>query len=503
MSRPATLGELRKSGYVVRSVKDELRTNVIRKLHNKEPLFPGIIGYEKTVIPALVNAILAKHDLILLGLRGQAKSRIVRSLPGLLDEYIPIVKGSEINDNPFHPVSKGAVDLVNEMGDATPIEWVHRDQRYGEKLATPDVTIADLIGDIDPIKAAAKRLHYSHEGAIHFGIIPRCNRGIFAINELPDLQPRIQVGLFNILEEKDVQIRGFNIRIPLDIMLVFTANPEDYTNRGNIITPLKDRIDSQILTHYPRSLEEAISITEQEAHIQRDGREVRIPYFFREIVEQIAFEARKSEFVDQKSGVSARLTIAAMENLVSNAERRAIMIGEKMIVPRICDLPHVLPGMTGKVELVFEGEQEGSVKVSKALVGKAVRETFKKYFPDPLRKRPGRPHAGEGSRQQADDTEYAKITQWFEAGNKIEVSDDMPMEEYVRELDKVKGLRELTRKHMPDIDEKYELPSVMEFVLDGLHQNSKIAKDEVDHVTSYKDMVGSIFSGPGRGFEED
>ncbi len=503
MNRPPTLGELKKSGYKVQSVKDELRANLIRKLHSHETLFPGIIGYDKTVIPALINAILAKHDLILLGLRGQAKSRIIRSLPSLLDEFIPIVKGSEISDDPFRPVSKYAVDLVNEMGDETPIEWLHREQRYGEKLATPDVTIADLIGDIDPIKAAAKRLHYSHEGAIHFGIIPRCNRGIFAINELPDLQPRIQVGLFNILEEKDIQIRGFIVRIPMDIMLVFTANPEDYTNRGNIITPLKDRIDSQILTHYPRSLEEAISITEQEAHIQRDGREIRVPYFFKEIIEQIAFEARKSEFVDQKSGVSARLTIAAMENLVSNAERRAIMLGENVILPRICDLPHVLPGMTGKVELVFEGEQEGSVKVSKALVGKAVRETFKKYFPDPLRKRPVRQQGGEGGRQQTEDAEYGRITQWFESGNKIEIADDMPHESYFRELDKVKGLREVTKKHMSDVDEKYELPSVMEFVLDGLHQNSKIAKDEVDHVTSYKDMVGSIFSGPGRGFEED
>ncbi len=502
MNRPATLGELKRSGYRVKLVKDELRDNLIRKLSNKEVLFPGIIGYEKTVIPALINAILAEHDIILLGLRGQAKSRIVRALPSLLDEFVPVVRGSEINDNPFHPVSKFGVDLVNEMQDDTPIEWLHRDQRYGEKLATPDVTIADLIGDIDPIKAAAKRLHYSHEGAIHFGIVPRCNRGIFAINELPDLQPRIQVGLFNILEEKDIQIRGFNVRIPMDILLVFTANPEDYTNRGNLITPLKDRIDSQILTHYPRSLEEAISITTQEAAIKRDGGEVHVPYFFKEIVEQIAFEARKSEFVDQKSGVSARLTIAAMENLVSNAERRAIIVNDKVIVPRICDLPHVLPGMTGKIELVFEGEQEGSVKVSKALVGKAVRETFKKYFPDPLRKRPHRPQQEGHPRQQSEDGEYGKIVQWFESGNKIEIADDMTVENYFRELDKVKGLRELTLRHMSEVEQKYELPSVMEFVLDGLHQNSKIAKDEIDHVTSYKDMVGSIFSG-ARGFEED
>lgn len=503
MSRPARLGELRQSGYCVHSVKEELRTNLIRKLNNNEQLFPGIIGYDTTVIPALVNAILAKHDIILLGLRGQAKSRIVRALPGLLDEYIPVIKGSEINDNPFAPVSKYAVDLVNQLGDDTPVEWIRREQRYGEKLATPDVTIADLIGDIDPIKAAAQRLHYAHEGAIHFGIIPRSNRGIFAINELPDLQPRIQVGLFNILEEKDIQIRGFNVRIPLDVMLVFTANPEDYTNRGNIVTPLKDRIDSQIITHYPRSLSDAILITEQEAHIQREGRDVRVPHFFREIVEQIAFEARKSEFVDQKSGVSARLTIAAMENLISNAERRAILVGDSVIMPRICDLPHVLPGLTGKIELVFEGEQEGTVKVSKALVGKAVRETFRKYFPDPLKKRTRTAQDSQGKGQGTDDPEYGKIIHWFESGNKIEISDNMRLDEYTRELEKVKGLRDFTRRYMSKLDEKYEMPSVMEFVLDGLHQNSKIAKDEVDHVTSYKDLVGSIFAGPGRGFEED
>lgn len=502
MNRPLTLGELRKSGYTVKPVKDELRDNLIRKMQAGDPLFPGIVGYEKTVIPAIVNAILAKHDIILLGLRGQAKSRIVRALPGLLDEFIPVVKGSEINDNPFQPVSKFAVDLVNTCGDATPVDWIHRDQRYGEKLATPDVTIADLIGDIDPIKAAAQRLHYAHEGAIHFGIVPRCNRAIFAINELPDLQPRIQVGLFNILEEKDIQIRGFNIRIPMDIMLVFTANPEDYTNRGNIITPLKDRIDSQILTHYPRSLHEAMKITEQEAHIARAGRDIRIPLFFKQIIERIAFEARKSEFVDQKSGVSARLTIAAMENLVSNAERRAILLGDNVVVPRICDLSHVLPGMTGKLELVFEGEQEGSVKVSKALVGKAVRETFKEYFPDPLKKR-ARPSHEQGGKPVVEDSEYGKIIQWFESGNVAEISDDMTLDQYARELDKVKGLREFTKRHMKDVDERYELPSVLEFVLDGLHQNSKIAKDEVDHMTSYKDMVGSIFAGPGKGFEED
>ena len=369
-------------------MKEEVRKNLTAKLERGETLFPGIIGYEKTVVPAIVNALLAKHDLILLGLRGQAKTRIARSLIGLLDDSIPVIKGCEINDNPFKPLCKHCVDLVRENGDEVEIEWLTPDQRYGEKLATPDVTIADLIGDIDPIKAAVQKLHYSHEGAIHFGIIPRTNRGVFTINELPDLQPRIQVGLFNIMEEKDIQIRGFNIRIPLDVLMVFTANPEDYTNRGNIITPLKDRIDSQILTHYPRNLEEAMKITDQEAWLKRDsGREVVMPHYLKEIVEEIAFQARGSEFVDQKSGVSVRLTISVMENLISSAEQRAIVNGEKVIVPRICDLQQVLPGMTGKLELVFEGEQEGSVKVSRALIGKAVRETFKKYFPDPLQKR--------------------------------------------------------------------------------------------------------------------
>ena len=497
---PASLGALRASGYRVSSVKDEMRANLIAKLRSGERLFPGIIGYDETVVPALVNAILARHDIILLGLRGQAKSRIVRQMISLLDEYVPIVRGSDINDNPFAPVSQYAVQLVSELGDETPIEWLHRSQRYGEKLATPDVTIADLIGDIDPIKAASQRLHYAHEGAIHFGIIPRSNRGIFAINELPDLQPRIQVGLFNILEEKDIQIRGFNVRIPLDIMLVFTANPEDYTNRGNIITPLKDRIDSQILTHYPRTLQDAIAITEQEADLSRDDNEIRIPGFFREIVEYIAFEARKSEYVDQKSGVSARLTISAMENLVSNAERRALLLGDTVIVPRLCDLPHILPGITGKIELVFEGEQEGPTKVSRALVGKAVRETFRRYFPDPLRKRA---RASQQAETREQDIEYGKIVEWFESGNVVELSDMMTLQEYCAALEAVPGLRTVAERHLPTKDRSWELPSVMEFVLDGLHQNSRIAKDELDHRTSYKDLVGSIFSGQGRSFEED
>lgn len=501
--RATTIAELRSSGYTSLPVKEEMRKNLIEKLRRHETLFPGIIGFDETVIPALVNAILAKHDIMLLGLRGQAKSRLVRQLPSLLDEVIPVIKGCELNDNPFHPVCKRCVDAIREHGDNVEIDWLHREARLGEKLATPDVTIADLIGDIDPIKAASQRLHYSHEGVIHFGIIPRTNRGIFAINELPDLQPRIQVGLFNILEEKDIQIRGFNIRIPLDIALVFTANPEDYTNRGNIITPLKDRIDSQILTHYPRTLEDAITITSQEASIAREGWEIAIPVFFREIIEHIAFEARKSEFVDQKSGVSARLTISAMENLISNAERRAILTGEQRIIPRICDFQHVLPGMTGKVELVFEGEQEGSIKVGKALIGKAVRETFKKYFPDPLARKPSRAQAAD-QRPRVEDSEFTTIIWWFESGNKIEITDETSFEQYLSELNKVRGLQDVAIKYLkPFIKNNYDLAASMEFLLDGLHQFSKIAKDEIDNVTMYKDMVGSIFPPRGKYEEED
>ena len=500
-----TIGELRASGYIILPVKDEIRKNLIRKLQNNEPLFPDIIGYDDTVIPAVANALLAKHDIMLLGLRGQAKTRIVRLLPTLLDEYIPIIGGCEINDNPFRPVCKRCVDLVQECGDAVKIDWLHRDTRLGEKLATPDVTIADLIGDIDPIKAATRRLHYSHEGAIHFGIIPRTNRGIFAINELPDLQPRIQVGLFNIMQEKDIQIRGFNIRIPLDLLIVFTANPEDYTNRGNIITPLKDRINSQIFTHYPRTINDAIRITEQEAIINRPGKQISLPHYFKEIVEQIAFEARKSEYVDQKSGVSARMTITAIENLVSNAERRSILNNDEQIIPRICDLPHILPGMTGKIELVFEGEQEGPAKIGKALIGKAVRTVFKKYFPDPLQRKATRPVAQEQRRSATpDESEYGIITSWFEAGNIVEIADDMSIDAYFNELDKVKSLRELTLKHMKlDSKDTYALATAMEFVLDGLHQFSKIAKDEVDHVVEYKDLVGSIFAGRGKTDDDD
>lgn len=487
---PCTLGELKSSGYKVLSVKDELRKNLTEKLAAKEEIFPGIIGYEKTVIPQVINAILARHDIIFLGLRGQAKTKMARMLIDLLDEFTPVIKGSEINDNPYLPISKFAVDTVNEKGDSTEVEWISRERRFGEKLATPDVTIADLIGDIDPIKAATQRLHYSHEGAIHFGIVPRTNRGIFAINELPDLQPRIQVGLLNIMQERDIQIRGFNIRFPLDVFIVYTANPEDYTNRGNIITPLKDRIDSQILTHYPKNIEDGIKITESQSWLKRHtDKDVIIPYYMKEIIETTAHEARKSEFVEQKSGVSARMTISAMENLVSNAERRSILNNEKIIFPRITDLNATLPGMTGKIELVFEGEQEGPVKVSRALIGKSVREIFKKYFPDPLQKKR---RQGELKDQASSADPYAEIVKWFEEGNFLELSDDMNFDEYFTSLKRVEGLEKTVKKYIKTVVNEYELASLMEFMLDGLHNNSKIAKDDIEDGISYRDMVGAM-----------
>jgi magnesium chelatase subunit I len=510
MEKAKTIGELKKSGYKIVSVKEEIRNNVIKKLKNREELFPGIIGYDKTVIPALINAMLSRHDIILLGLRGQAKTKIVRLLPLFLDEWIPIIKDCEINDNPFKPICYTCTQKIKDNGDNVEIDWISREQRYGEKLATPDVTIADLIGDIDPIKAANQRLHYSHEGAIHFGIIPRTNRGIFAINELPDLQPRIQVGLLNIMQEKDIQIRGFNVRIPLDVLIVFTANPEDYTNRGNIITPLKDRISSQILTHYPKTVEDSIRITEQEAWTERskDGFTISIPNYFKEIIEHISFQARTSEFVDQKSGVSARFTISSMENLISNAERRIILTGEKFITPRICDLYSVLPSMTGKMELVFEGEQEGAIKVGKALIGKAVKETFKKYFPDPYQRKLKTEQKSSTKGQikidykdEPVDSYYQDILEWFESGNNVLVSDNMMADEYFKELDKVKGLKDLTKKHLKVSDIKAELASAMEFVLEGLHQNSRLAKEEAETGISYRDMLGSIFGKKGSYFD--
>ena len=366
-----TLGELKKSGYKPKSVKEELRDNLIRKLKNKEITFPHIVGYEDTVIPDVERALLSRHNILFLGLRGQARTRMARQMTELLDEYVPVVEGSDINDDPFHPITKYAKDLIAEKGDATPIYWLHRSERYGEKLATPDVSVADLIGDIDPIKAANLKLTFADERVLHYGIIPRSNRGIFVINEIPDLQARIQVSLFNILEEGDVQIRGFKLRLPLDILFVFTANPEDYTNRGSIVTPLKDRIESQILTHYPKNIEMALEITEQEAELLDEQKaKVKVSDLVKRLIEQVSFEARGSEFVDKKSGVSARLSIAAYENAMSAAERRAIINNEKETQVWISDLVGIIPSITGKIELVYEGEQEGPYQVALNLVEK-------------------------------------------------------------------------------------------------------------------------------------
>src|SRR5687768_7113783 len=411
-----TIRELKEAGYKFKSIKEEIRQNLIKKLQAKEETFTGILGYEDTVIPDVERALLSKHNILFLGLRGQAKTRMARQMTELLDEYIPIIAGSDINDDPLHPISKYARDMILSKGDDAAIEWVHRSERYGEKLATPDVSVADLIGDIDPIKAANLRLNFGDEMVIHYGIIPRSNRCIFVINEIPDLQARIQVALFNILEEGDVQIRGFKLRIPLDILFVFTANPEDYTNRGSIVTPLKDRIQSQILTHYPKSIEIALSITEQEAFIHDHQRSrVRISDMVKRLIEQISFEARASEYVDKKSGVSARLSISALENAYSAAERRAIINNEGETQVWINDLVGIIPSITGKIELVYEGEQEGPFQVAMNLVEKAIRSQFVSYFPNPdaLKKKRST------TTQQPIENPYRSIQSWFDKGNSL------------------------------------------------------------------------------------
>ncbi|MDH3243385.1 MAG: magnesium chelatase, partial [Saprospiraceae bacterium] len=368
-SKVGTIAQLRKTGYRTRSIREELRQNLLQRLKEKEPVFKGIIGFDKTVLPDIERAILSKHNILLLGLRGQAKTKIARLLVELLDEYIPVIAGSELNDDPLMPISRFGKDLIGEMGDETPIEWLHRSDRYVEKLATPDVSVADLIGDVDPIKAATLKLPYADERVIHYGLVPRSHRSIFVINELPDLQARIQVSLFNILQEGDIQIRGFKLRLPLDIQFIFTANPEDYTNRGSIITPLKDRIESQVLTHYPLTLEEAQQITRQEAKIAPDQSDkIRVPELAFRVLERIAFHARESELIDEKSGVSARLSITAFENLMSAAERRMLLSGEEETTVRMGDMWGVIPAITGKVELVYEGEQEGPYGVALQLI---------------------------------------------------------------------------------------------------------------------------------------
>ncbi|HSQ61270.1 MAG TPA: AAA family ATPase [Acidobacteriota bacterium] len=488
MNRPQTVQHLKVSGYQPRTVKEEMRQNLMAAMERGETLFPGIVGYERTVIPQIENAILSGHDFILLGLRGQAKTRLLRSLSRFLDEWIPVMDGCDLNDDPLRPICPACLRRVEESGDETPIRWIHRDERYREKLATPDVTIADLIGDIDPIKAANKRLSYSDPEVMHYGIIPRTNRGIFAINELPDLQPRIQVGLLNILEEKDIQVRGFPIRLPLDVQIVFSANPEDYTNRGNIITPLRDRIASQIMTHYPYNVEDAMKVTEQEAWVKRPGGiEILIPEYIRELVETVALQARKSSYVDQSSGVSVRMTISLLENLISNAERRAIRHGERRTAVRVCDFQHGIASITGKVELVYEGEQEGAVAVAKHLVGKAVKEIFVKYFPDAYKAK----EKGEGAA-----SEYDPIFRWFAQGKKVEISDDLPTREFHKRLAQVAGLEDLPKRYLP-VKDGAELPTAMEFVLEALHQSSILAKERTDTAAlAYSDMFSTMLGKP-------
>jgi magnesium chelatase subunit I len=487
-----TIAELKKAGYKPRSIKEELRANLIAKLQKKENVFEGIWGYEETVIPDLERAILAGHDVNLLGLRGQAKTRLARLMVHLLDEYIPVIEGSELNDDPLAPISRYGIDKVNELGDATPVSWLHRNDRYTEKLATPDVSIADLIGDVDPIKAATLKLPYSDERVIHFGLIPRSHRGIFVINELPDLQARIQVALFNILQEGDIQIRGFKIRLPLDLQFVFTANPEDYTNRGSIVTPLKDRIDSQIITHYPKTLDIGKRITQQEARLKEAQRKtVTVNEIAKDLVEQVAFEARKSEYVDAKSGVSARLTISAYENLVAAAERRVIINGEKSTFIRITDFVGVVPAITGKVELVYEGEQEGPGIVAQNLIGKALRTQFVNYFPDP-----------EKFRKQKEKSPYKKIINWFGDGNTIDLLHDMNQADYEKNLKSVPGLSELIQEFHKEQEAATKL-FLMEFALHGLAEYSLISKHHLSAGLQFKDLLSSMFTLPRPGEEEE
>lgn len=493
MKQIKTLKELKASGYKSKSIKEELRENLISKLRNKENVFEGIWGYEETVIPDLERAILAGHDINLLGLRGQAKTRLARLMVNLLDEYIPIVEGSELMDDPINPLSRFAKDKINELGDTTPIAWIYRDERYTEKLATPDVSIADLIGDVDPIKAATLKLPYSDERVIHFGLIPRSNRSIFVINELPDLQARIQVALFNILQEGDIQIRGFKIRMPLDIQFVFTANPEDYTNRGSIVTPLKDRIGSQIITHYPKTLDIGKRITQQEAKLTQDQHKaVSVNEIAKDLIEQIAFEARKNEYIDAKSGVSARLTISAYENLVAAAERRSIINHEKTTSIRVTDFIGVVPAITGKVELVYEGEQEGPGIVAQNLIGKAIRAQFLNYFPDP-----------DKFRKQKDKSPYKKISDWFGDGNKIDLLHEMKQPEFEKVLKAVPGLNELVNEFHKGQDASLKL-FLMEFALHGLAEFSLISKHTLVSGHQFKDLLSGMFTLPkGEKFEDE
>ncbi|HVD98454.1 MAG TPA: sigma 54-interacting transcriptional regulator [Cytophagaceae bacterium] len=494
-----TLGALKASGYQSRSVKEEMRHNLVEALRNKKDLFDKIKGYEETVIPQMQTAVLSRHNIIFLGLRGQAKTRMARLMTNLLDEYIPVVAGSELNDDPLQPLSRYAVDLIQEKGDDTPITWLHRDDRYTEKLATPDVSVSDLIGDLDPIKAATMKLTYADERVIHFGLIPRSHRGIFVINELPDLQPRIQVALFNILQEGDIQIRGFKLRLPLDIQFIFTANPEDYTNRGSIITPLKDRIDSQILTHYPKAIDISRQITEQEAKLSAFQKEnIKAPELIKQLVEQISFEARKSEYVDQKSGVSARLTISAFENMYSTAERRMLLNGDTKTVLRVADVLGVIPSVTGKIELVYEGELEGISSVAIHLIGKAIRQEFETLFPNPEKGK----KLKKGQDKEKKNNIYKETVDWFNNGNHVDLLQTMSNAEYEKALISVPGLEATVSNLHPSLSKEDKL-LYMEFLLHGLAEYSQISKHKLDSGIQFKDLLGSLLNNIGAAGEDD
>ncbi len=479
-----TLGKLKKSGYKSRSIKDELRENLLTNIKEGKNAFEGIHGYEYSVIPELERAILSRHNINFLGLRGQAKTRLARLMIYLLDEWIPFVEGSEINDDPLKPLSRYAIDLVKEKGDDTPIDWIPREERFLEKLATPDVTVADIIGDVDPIKAANLKLSYADDRVIHFGMIPRANRCIFVINELPDLQARIQVALFNILQEGDIQIRGFKLRLPLDMQFVFTANPEDYTNRGSIVTPLKDRIGSQILTHYPESIEIARTITEQEARKdERQAQSVYVPSLAKDLLEQISFEARESEFIDAKSGVSARMSITAYENLLSTAERRALLAGEDKTAVRVGDFMGMIPSISGKVELVYEGEQEGAAGVAQALIGDAIKSLFVEYFPE-IKK----------LERESEKSPYDDTINWFFDQNDFQLLDDLTEKQYHKILDEVEPLNKLIKTYQPDTA-KEDIYFLKEFILWGLVEFKKLSKYRLAEGMRFKDLYGSYISG--------